>query len=45
MPIKQFFTFHFNELIQKIPEEVEAIEKQHIPEGKEFRNLKIVVGE
>lgn len=45
MPIKQFFTFHFNELIQKVPEEVEAIEKQHIPEGKQFRNLKIVVGE
>jgi len=34
MPIKQFFTFHFNELIQKVPEEVEAIEKQHILEGK-----------
>lgn len=27
MPIKQFFTFHFNELAQKVPETSEEIEK------------------
>ena len=45
MPIKQFFTFHFNELMQKVPEEAEEIEKLSVKKGDNFTNLKIVVGQ
>lgn len=45
MPIRQFFAFHFNEMLQKCPESEEDIEKNFIPEGEDFRGLKIVVGQ
>lgn len=45
MPIKQFFTFHFNEMVQKAPEEADHLEKLHIKEDEEFRSLKIVLGQ
>ena len=45
MPIKQFWTFHFNELAQKVPETAEDIEKLMVKNNSDFRNLKIVVGE
>lgn len=44
MPIKQFFTFHFNEMMQKVPEESEALEKLIIKSEEDFRSLKIVLG-
>jgi hypothetical protein len=31
MPIRQFFSFHFNEMLQKVPEEESEIEKSSIP--------------
>lgn len=30
MPIKQFFTFHFNEMAQKVPETAEELEKLQV---------------
>ena len=44
MPIKQFWTFHFNELAQKVPEEADKLEQLCIKKEEDFRNLKIVVG-
>lgn len=34
MPIKQFFAFHFNEMLQKCPESEEEVEKCFIPESE-----------
>lgn len=45
MPIKQFWTFHFNELVQKVPETGEEFDKLWIKEGEDFKSLKIVVGQ
>lgn len=30
MPIKQFFTFHFNEMVQNVPETAEELEKLQV---------------
>lgn len=34
MPVRQFFAFHFNEMVPKLPEVEAELEKSHIPEGE-----------
>lgn len=44
-PINQFFVFHLNEMMQKVPEQHTKWADLSVKKEEAFRNIKIVIGQ